>query len=369
MNKSIKVLVISDYNTIHTSRPEAEIYIGLAKLGIDITIMANSNSPYIKRFEEAGITTINYHLQKKFSKKSVKFIRQTLIKGNYDILHLYTSKAIVNGIRAARNLPVKVVLYRGVPDNVFWYDPTSYLKYLNPRVDKIVCNAKAVEKFFHKQLFFRKDKTITINKGHDVEWYSSTVPIERNELNLSDDDFVVVFVGNNRPMKGVPYLLKAFDHLSVDLPIHLLIAGDNMRNKINDKILDNSPNKERIHFIGFRDDILPIVAASDVLVLSSIKRESITRAVFEAMSLKVPAIITNISSNREFADDKKETVVVVPIKDEKAIADAILDLYHNPEKRKTIAENGYNHIVTKLNNRQTVEQMKKLYEELVLEKK
>jgi glycosyltransferase involved in cell wall biosynthesis len=85
------------------------------------------------------------------------------------------------------------------------------------------------------------------------------------------------------------------------------------------------------------------------------------------MSLKIPAIITNIPSNREFADDKIETVVVVPIKDEKAIADAILDLYHNPEKRKAIGENGYNHIRTKLNNERTVLEMKKLYEELVSE--
>ena len=367
MNKSIKVLVISDYSTIHTSRPEAEIYIGLAKLGVDITIMTKYNSPYIERFKEAGIATINYHLQKKFSRKSVKFIRQTIIDGKYDILHLYTSNAIVNGIKAARNLPVKVVLYRGVPDNVFWYDPTSYLKYLNPRVDKIVCNAKAVEDFFHKQLFFNKDKTVTINKGHDVDWYSNTVPVNRKELGLSDNDFVVVFVGNNRPMKGVPYLLKAFNHLPADPPIHLLIAGNDMRNKINDEIVSSSPNRDKIHFIGYRDDILPIVAASDTLVLSSVKRESITRAVFEAMSLKIPAIITDISSNREFADNEKETVVVVPIKDEKAIADAKLDLYHNPERRKTIAKNGYNHIRTKLNNRQTVEKIKKLYEELVVE--
>ena len=367
MSNPIKVLIISGYGSVHTSRPEAEIAIGLAKTGIDITIMTDSLSPYIEIFKDAGIKIIDYYPHKKFSRKSVKFIRQTIIDGGFNILHLYTSTAIVNGIKAARNLKVKVVLYRGVPDNVQWYDPTSYLKYLHPRVDKIVCNAKAVEDYFHKQLFFKKEKTITINKGHNVDWYSSTVPADRKELNVSDDDFVVVFVGNNRPMKGVPYLLKAFNHLPVDLPIHLIIAGSNMRNKENDSIVNSSPNKKRIHFIGFRNDILPIVAASDTLVLSSVKRESITRAVFEAMSLKIPAIITNIPSNREFADDKIETVVVVPIKDEKAIADAILDLYHNPEKRKVVGENGYNHIRTKLNNKRTVLEMKKLYEELVQE--
>ncbi len=367
MSNPIKVLIISSYGTVHTSRPEAEIAIGLAKQGVDITIMTDSLSQYIEIFKDAGIKIINYYPHKKFSKKSVRFIRQTIIDEKIDILHLYTSTAIVNGIKAARNLPVKVVLYRGFPGNIKWYDPTSYLKYLHPRVDKIVCNSKGVEEYIHGQLFFKKEKTVIINKGHNVEWYSNTVPIDRKELNVSDDDFVVVYVGNNRPLKGVPYLLKAFNFLPVDLPIHLVLVGSGMNNEENDKIVNASPNKKKIHFIGFRNDILPIVAASDAFVLTSYKRESITRTVFEAMSLKVPAIITELRGNMEFVGDTNETVIVIPVKDEKAIADAILDLYHNPEKRKAIGENGYNHIRTKLNNERTVLEMKKLYEELVRE--
>jgi len=361
----IKVLVISDYVDIHSSRPEAEIYIGLAKLNFEIEIMTVPESPYIDKFEAAGIRVIKFHPKKKFDRKETSFIRETLINGKYDILHLYNSSATISGIRAAKNIRVKIVLYRGVPGHIHWYDPSLYLKYFHPRVDKIVCNSKGVEDVFHKQLFFNKNKVITINKGHKLEWYQHIKPIDRKELGIPENDFVVIFVGNNRPVKGVPYLLNAFDHIPAELPIHLLILGMDMDNEINMHIVNNSPNRERIHFLGFRKDALSVVAASDTLVLSSINLESITKSVFEAMSLGVPPIITNLPGNREFVDENKSTALVIPIKDSIAIAEAILKLYNNPEMRKEMGKNCIKHIDTKLSNKTTVIKMKALYEELL----
>jgi len=364
----IKVLVISNYNDIHSSRPEAEIFIGLAKLGLEIEIMTSANSPYIERLKSAGIKVINFFVHKKFDKKEIAFIRKTLIEGKHDILHLYNSPATINGIRAAKKLPVKVVLYRGIPGHIHWYDPSLYFKYFHPRVDKIVCNSKRVEELFHEQLFFDKSKAVTINKGHMVEWYQNTKPADRKSLGVSDDDFVVVFVGNNRPVKGVPYLLEAFDYIPSELPIKLLIVGKNMDNEINHKIINKCPNKKNIFLLGFKDNPLQIVAASDTLVLSSLYYESITKSVFEAMSLGIAPIITNLAGNREFVGKDYNTVMLVPPKNAKAIADAILELYHNPEKRKEIGQNASRHISENLSNTRSVLEMKKFYEELAADK-
>ena len=183
---SIKVLVISDYTDYHSTRPEASIFKGLAKLGLQIHIMTYKESKHAEEFEAAGIHVIDFHPKKKNDKSEIERIRKYITESKVDIIHLYNGPAIVNGIAAAKNLDVKVVLYRGYAGNINWYDPTAYLKYLHPRVDNIVCNSAGVEEHITKNMLFASGKTITINKGHDINWYSGYEPYDiRAELGLS----------------------------------------------------------------------------------------------------------------------------------------------------------------------------------------
>ena len=365
---SIKVLVISDYRDFHTVRPEAEIFIGLAKLGFKITIMTYKESEYVQLFEQAGIKVIDFHPEKKFSKTEINKIREEIIKNEIDIVHLFNSKAIINGIQAAKGLPVKVVLYRGYTGNVHWYDPTAYCKYFHPRVDKIFCNSIGVEEHFHKQLFFDKRKTITINKGHDIKWYENYSPYDiRKELNIPSDAFLLINVANNRKMKGIPYLLKAMNLLPAELPIHLILIGKNMSNNTNLKIIDQGVKKKNIHILGYKKNVLNIVASCNVFVLTSIKGESITKSVIEAMCLGVAPVISDIPGNKELIIND-ESGLLFPSKNIKEIMNAILKLFNNQSLCKELGNNAKQRIIDHLNVEQTVIKTKKLYEDLVSKK-
>lgn len=360
---TVKVLVISDYRGKVSVRPEAELFIGLQQAGVQVTIMTYGDAEYATKFRQVGIRVIDFHPQKKFSREAVRRIRQELITGGYHILHLFNSKAIVNGIRAARNLPVKVVLYRGYTGNIHWYDPTAYLKYLHPRVDKITCLAKSIEEDLQAQLFFDKRKTITINKGHSLDWYADVQPVSREEIAASPEDFVITCAANARRMKGIRYLIQATYHLPENLPIHLFLVGNNMDTTDLQKLTEKSPNRDRIHVLGFRKDSLRIVAASDVFVLPSIKGEATTKAVMEAMSLGVPVIATSIAGNRELAIHR-QSAYVIPPRDPKAIAGAILELYHHPALRHELGQKGRQHVATNFTIQKTIAETKALYETL-----
>ena len=363
---SIKILVISDYRSFTSSRPEAEVFIKLKRLGVDVTIMTYAGCEYAVKFKEEGIHVIYFHPEKKFNKPEIKRIREELINGKHQILHLFNSKAIINGIRAANNLPVKVVLYRGYTGNINWYDPTAYLKFLHPRVDKIVCNSKGVEEHIQSQLFFDKRKTITINKGHLLEWYKDITPLDLSELGVPKGAFVVTCVANARPVKGISYLLKAFHDIPTDHPIHLVLVGRRIDTKKNLDIINNSPNKDKIHLIGFRNDSLRVVAASYCFVMASIHGESITKAVMEAMALGIAPIITDIPGNRELVINN-ESGLVVPSRKPKEIAQAILELYNDRELCNKLGENARNRIDTRFNNNYTAKKTKEMYEELIYE--
>jgi glycosyltransferase involved in cell wall biosynthesis len=196
-----------------------------------------------------------------------------------------------------------------------------------------------------------------------MTWYDGVEPADRNELGIPDDAFVVTNVCNARPMKGIPYLLKSTYFLPQDLPVHYVLVGRNLDTPENRKILASSPNKDKVHFTGFRKDVLNIVKASDAFVLSSLYGEATTKAVIEAMSLGICPLITDIPGNRGLVIDG-QCGLVFPSKDPQAIAKAIQEVYHDPEKRKLFARNARKQIETNWNIRDTILNTKALYESL-----
>lgn len=362
MGAKPRILVISNYNQFHSVRPEAEIWLALKKKGYDISIMTFPNSQYAQLFHEAGIHLIPFHPTKKRKTSEINKIRQTLLQGNYQQLYLYNSQAIVSGIKAAKNWKGKVVLYRGYSANISWLDPTAYFKFLHPRVDKIICNSIGVEQLFRRQKFFNTAKLITINKGHDLAWYQHIKPLNiRNELGLDSNCILFVTVANNRRMKGVPYLLKAANQFDTNKNWRLLLIGNDMDNTKNQQLLQAEETKKRVIFMGFRADALAIVANCDAFILPSIKGESITKSVIEAMALGVAPIISDIAGNQELVVHQQNGLVF-PAKNAQAISQNINSVLKNPKQLAVWGQKSIEHLQQNLNLLQTVE----AYEKLIL---
>lgn len=346
--------MVSNYRSILSHRPEAEIFIGLSKRGHDITIMTYEDAVYIPRFEEAGIQVIPYHPQSKNDSSARTLIRKTLRDQQINFLFLFNSKSIANGLPASTDWSGKVVLYRGCPGNIYWYDPTSYMKHLHPRVDFIICNSQAVKDHLDAALLWRKHKALVIKKGHQVEWYEDVQPRKRSDFSIPDGAFALSYVGNDRRVKGVRYLLESSGYWEMDVPIHLFLFGRGLNREKYLKIARKSPFPERIHFMGFQKDAIEWVAGSDAFVLSSIEHESLTKAVVEAMCVGTPVIITDIPGNRELLVDG-ESGLKVPKKDGHAIYQAAKRLYRDEALKKELGSNGQQRIDKSLSHRETVE--------------
>lgn len=368
MSKPIKVLVISNYDDNYNAvRPEGELFIGLQQAGVEVEVMTFGHAPYAARFREAGIRVIDFHPIRKFDRVAVQLIRDELVEGQHDIMHLFNNRAIITGLQAAWNLPVKVVTYRGYTGNIHWYDPSCYLTHLNPRVDKITCLADSIKELFHRQLFFKKSKAVTVNKGHRLSWYEGVQAADLSEFKLPPNAVTASIVANARKMKGIPYLMEATKLLPPDAPIHFLLIGRNMDAPEVMKILETSPYKDRVHFPGFRRDVLELVKACDFSILPSIFGEATPKGALEAMFLGNPTIITSIAGNRGMAIDG-ETGLVVPPRDPAALAKAIEKLAFDASLRAEMGKKGQAHIASFLSVERSVKEMKKVYEGLVADR-
>lgn len=352
--------ITSHKDTLNSIRPEAETLLGLARAGMQTEVMTQGDSVYRAAMENAGVEVIDLVPARKIDLSAVRRIRDRLVTGGHDILHLFNNKAITNGLIAARGLPVKVITYRGQTGNIHRYDPTCWLTHLNPRVDRIICVANAVRDDLRKHLKHPAN-AVTVYKGHDLSWYQDE-PANLSEFGVPADAFVIVSVANYRPRKGLEILVRATHHLPGDSPVHLLLVGDGMDNRSLAREISRSPLRDRIHTTGFRRDACSIVAACDAAVLAATKREGLPKTIVEAMVYSVPPIVTDTGGCAELVADGSSGLVVPP-GDPLVLAQAMLRLCADREATAAIGRRARERIDSHFNIRDTISKTIEVYRE------
>ena len=359
------ILVISNYNDpVNPIRPEAEIFIGLAVLGLNITVITPTHGEYPAKLASAGCEIIDHLPKNKFDKKAIGLIKKTIQRKNIQVVHAFNSKAIANASWAMwNNKKVKLVTYRGYTGNIKWYDPTNYLSFLNPRVDYMVCLAESVREMYLKS-GVSKNKAITINKGHKRSWYDHIEPAKLDEFNFNEGAVICSFVANYRTkMKGVNYLIDAVSKIKKDYNIYFLMIGEGLN---TDKVVASISDlglQDRFRFTGFRKDASNLVKACDISISASIYGEATQKAMIEAMFLGNAVIMTDISGNRGMIENNVSGIIVPP-KNASKLYEAITRLSESPELRNKLAKGSLERVSIHLSNNRTVKEYAAFYERI-----
>ena len=157
---------------------------------------------------------------------------------------------------------------------------------------------------------------------------------------VKENGHLVLFFGRIWEYKGLEYLIKAQPFISKEVPdVKIVIAGTGenfekyrkmMIHKEKFIIHNEYITNERVAelFIKCNLVVLPYIEASQSGVL------------FLAYAFKKPVVATDVGSIPEVVDDG-ETGYIVPPRNTKKLAEAIVDLLKDKEKRKKMGENAY----------------------------
>lgn len=356
---TIKALCVTE----DPDRPTTATFAGLQRAGVDVTVICPAHSERRAWLAENGVRLLDIPLRKRVDRDAVRRLRAELISGHYDILHLFSNKALQNGLAASRGLPVKIVAYRGIVGNVSFFSPVSWLRFLNPRIDRIVCVANAVRDYFleMRPAFLRipAERLVTIYKGHSLDWYRA-VPADLAAVGVPKGAFALACVANYRPRKGIEVLVDAFAQLPAAWQAHLLLIGGGMDARPLARRIAASGVAERIHVLGYRSDAPSLTAACDVFVLPSTKREGLARSLIEAMAYGVAPVVTDCGGSPELVVHG-ECGLVVPVRDAGALATAVRQLHDDKTLRARFGAAARERIARNFRIEDTIAQTLALY--------
>lgn len=149
--------------------------------------------------------------------------------------------------------------------------------------------------------------------------------------------FVVAVAGSLITIKGFEYFVKAAKYLDPGIELRVYGSGP-LENKL--KRLANN----KVRFMGFCNNIVDeLYADVDVVAVVTIIQEANPLSVLEAKSVGLPVIATKIGGQAELVENGKDGILV-PIKDEKAIASAINTLYHDYDGYIRMAQASFNSV-------------------------
>jgi glycosyltransferase involved in cell wall biosynthesis len=136
----------------------------------------------------------------------------------------------------------------------------------------------------------------------------------------SSEDFVIGYMGQLIPRKGVDVLLRSLRLLG-DSWWCCVIIGDGPCRRALERQARTLGIQDRTRFLGFRPDRLRVLKRLDLLVLPS-HREGMPRVLLEGLAAGVPCIGTRIPGITELLDDGVSGLTVPP-GDPRRLADAI----------------------------------------------
>jgi len=188
----------------------------------------------------------------------------------------------------------------------------------------------------------------------------------RNELNILGNEKVIIFVGNISRNKGIFELIESFMKLKqIYLDLHLILVGLGPDYKAIQNIISSNGLNRKIHLAGSKphNEIPHWLSAADIFVLPSYN-EGLPNVVLEAMACGLPVVATTAGGIPEAIEDG-ESGILINKKDTESLKKAIEYLLKNEVVAKKMGNNGRRIVEHKFSWKQNVDQVIKIYKELI----
>ena len=185
-------------------------------------------------------------------------------------------------------------------------------------------------------------------RPHDHRFFEQNRKAKRSMLNISEDEFVIGYVGRLSNEKGLRYLIQAISMLNQsDMPLKVLVIGEGPERKELEVLSAKEKVEQKIIFAGFQNNTESWFPAMDLFVLPSLT-EGTPMALLEALACGIPVVASAVGGVPQVIDSGNNGLLVSPGRPEE-IKEAVINLYKNNELRTGLSKAAQHIIKSKYN--------------------
>jgi len=226
--------------------------------------------------------------------------------------------------------------------------------------DRVVFLSHEYQQEVKKNLgaFYRPKKISVIPNGIDLSFFFP-------QLNKTQSDNVVL--GMQSRLVAIKDHITLFNALAIiknKLPnryFQLFIAGDGDYRLYLEQMVDKSGLRKYITFLGvLNEDKLPQFLQSLDIYIHASFGETMSTAIMQAMACGLPIIASDVDGINNMVEHK-QTGILVPVKNEQAMADAIIELSENTVLQKQLSQQALLYARDHFSNRRMFERYKSIF--------
>lgn len=246
-----------------------------------------------------------------------------------NIVHFVHSTWLDSPFRPYRNS----LSINGIYQYIYTYINSVLERVVFGRTEKLVGVSHLIADEL-QSLHVSRDKISVIQNGVDLDEFAPGIG-DRASLGLPSDVPLALFAGDIRSSrKNLDTVLRALQEVP---GWHLAVAGSTESSPFP-RLAQELRVADRVHFLGFRDDIPRLMRASDVFVFPS-RYEPFALVVLEALASGMPVITASTVGAAEILQGKNtDSIVMQDPEDKDELVRALSSITRSTDSKPSSAE-------------------------------
>lgn len=354
-----------------TERHVLELARAFDRTEVDITVLVFSGGELVEKLRSEGFPVTV--LRKGARLDPLLLIRLTSFfrRASFDVVHGHPERIACLGAKLA-GVPAVLMTYHllgsqasdSIEPNWFWF-AVEKLRAL--AVDFTIAVSQIDARVLIERFGRDPGKVRFIANGIALS------PIPANEKSKICREFalnprapLLCAAARLSRQKGLEYLIRGMREVVRIFPeATLLIVGEGELEAQLKSLTSELDLSSHVIFTGYRDDVLSLVASSDLFVLPSLW-EGMPYALLEAMLASRPVVTTTISSHVVLNGG---TGLVVPPSDPAALAEAIIKILRDPELASRMGRSGRERLETHFSAERMARETFEVYNHVLRQKR
>lgn len=295
-----------------------------------------------------------------------------MVRRRYDLVHTHSSKAGFLGRFAARVARVPVVVH--TPHGFYFLNQrpgpkrSFYLwleKLAGLATDRLIALSPTELSEAVDNNIIRSERVALIENGIQLPKPPDPATLRSLRASLAPGaQQLVCTVARFTPQKGPFDFVRMAEALLRLVPgVQLVWCGDGELRAEVETLARDLGVADRLHFLGYRTDVLEIMAAADVFVLTS-HWEGLPYTILDAMALEKPVVATAAVGTCDIVQDGM-TGLLTPVGNPEAAARAVARLLSHPSEASSMGMAGKQLILRRYSQEAMVKRTGQLYLDLV----